>query len=80
MHQHAKDTLKENVRKSLLKALQQDKYDFEMDGLCLCALRATLHDIIARNARLEEPESQLVLQVAKAAEKQQLNQEQLEYK
>ena len=80
MHQRAKDTLKENVRKSLLKALQQDKYDFEMDGLCLCALRATLHDIIARNARLEEPESQLVLQVAKAAEKQQLNQEQLQYK
>ena len=80
MHQHATDTLKENVRKSLLKALQQDKYDFEMDGVCLSALRATLHDIIARNARLEEPESQLVLQVAKAAEKQQLNQEQLQYK
>ena len=80
MHQYAKDTLKENVKKSLLKALQQDKYDFEMEGVCLCALRTTLHNIIARNTRLEETESQLVLQVAKVAEKQQLNQEQLQYK
>ena len=71
---------KESVKKSLLKALQQDKYDFEMEGVRLCDFRATLHHTLACNTQLEEAQSQLVLQVTRTAEKQQLSQEQLQYK
>ena len=80
VHQYASGTLKERVKKSLLKALQQDKYDFEMEGVRLCDFRAALLDTLTCSTQLEEAQSQLVLQVARTAEKQQLSQEQLQYK
>ena len=80
MGQYANGTLKERVKKSMLKALRQDKYDFDMEGVRLCDFRAAHHATLTSNARLEEAQSQLVMQVAKTAEKQQLSQEQLQYK
>ena len=80
MNLYASGALKERVKKSLLKALRQDKHDFDMEGVRLCDFRAALHDTLTGNAQLEEAQSQLVMEIARTAEKQLLSHEQLQYK